>query len=558
MQEKNTEINNHTKHIPSAEGMIQEISSTYVRLSKARTYKEVLEIFSEVLSKEFITFEVSIIVFTNPDKEHGNVIASSEIKDEKTLFIDIRKYPEIMISVKEKRALFIDDIKNTDLFDDETKKVIISKNIRSIFVIPIFDMDEIIGVVFVRSEEPFYLSPFHQRYYFTQASMLTGAILNISKMNAFEQAVKKASELVKLKEEYEFLFDESTEGLMLIDREGRVNSVNKTFLKLTGYSKKEVIGRHYSVAIADDSSKLIADKIFYDFINKKFTDQFDIDIKTKAGKIKSFSIRATPLKGRKDVSLVSVRDITEEKLLSKELLKTTDLLLKTVSSSPDSIIAADKGGGILLFNEEATKLFGYFQEEVISHVNVTQLYPNNVAKEIMKMLRDSPTKYVRNYPVNVKTRIGEEIPVSLSGAIVYNDKGEEQMTVGYLRDEREKIKMEKSLDEALSRLIEAEKSETMAALAGASAHKLNQPLTVIQGYSELIIQHLKDKNDPISQYAEKVMAEVAKMSDIIKQISKITKYETKSYAGGAVIAKIGDGDNKSDNNDKPVKIPENK
>ncbi len=112
------------------------------------------------------------------------------------------------------------------------------------------------------------------------------------------------------------------------------------------------------------------------------------------------------------------------------------------------------------------------------------------------------------------------------------------MSVGYLRDEREKIRMEKSLDEALSKLIEAEKNDAMTNLAGAAAHNLNQPLSAIQGYSELLINRLKDKDQTTVDYASKIIREVEKMSGIIKQISRITKYEIKPYAGTAKIVDI--------------------
>ncbi len=290
----------------------------------------------------------------------------------------------------------------------------------------------------------------------------------------------------------------------------------------------------------DNESIETANRVFLGYLKKQFVNKFEIDIKTKSGAHKTVSVRATPLPGREDVSLISLRDITEEKLLSKELLKTTDLLLKTISSSPDAIIAADMNGKLLFFNEEATKLFGYSRDEAIEHLHVTQLYPPNIAKEIMRLLRQSPTKHIQNYPTEIRARNGELIPVTISGAIVYDEKGKEQMTVGYLRDEREKIKMEKSLDEALSKLIEAEKNEAISTLAGAAAHNLNQPLSAIQGYSELLLHRLKDSDQPIANYATKIIQEVEKMVEIIKQISRITKYETRAYAGSTRIADIND------------------
>lgn len=535
--ENETKLNLHSL---TAEEALQELFSIYRRLTSATTFKQILSIFIDTLKKRLNLFEVSIILLNDKNKVDGKgeVIASSEIQDESTIIIDLSKYPEIRLAMQKKELLFIEDVKETSLFDEKTKSIILSKGIHSFFVLPIFDINDIIGVIFIRSKEQIRLSPFLQRYYFIQANMLASAILNISRTKMLEESMKKAYELLKIKEEYEFLFDNSAEGMVLIDREGKVRNANKAFARLTGYSKQELLGQHYSMAIVDKESIETANKVFLGYLQKQFVNKFEINIKTKNETIKTVSIRATPLPGREDVSLISLRDITEEKLLSKELLKTTDLLLKTISSSPDAIIAADMSGKLLFFNEEATRLFGYSKDDAIQHLHVTQLYPPNMAKEIMRLLRQSPTKHIQSYPIEIRARNGELIPVTISGAIVYDEKGREQMTVGYLRDEREKIKMEKSLDEALSKLIEAEKNETISSLAGAAAHNLNQPLSVIQGYSELLLHKIEGSNQPIANYATKIIQEVAKMVDIIKQISRITKYETKSYIDNVKIADI--------------------
>jgi PAS domain S-box-containing protein len=527
-------------HSLTAEEALKELFLIYRKLTSTNTYKDVLTIFTESLQNRLDQFEVSIIVFLDKDKTEGTgeVIASSQLQGNKTIVIDLSKYPEIKAAVEKKEFVVIEDVEKTTIFNDQIKSVVLSKGIRSSFVLPIFDINDIIGVVLVRSKNPILFSPFLQRYYFIQANMLASTILNISRMKILEESMKKAYELLKIKEDYEFLFNHAMDGMVLIDREGKIRDANKAFEKLTGYSEKEIIGQHYSMGILNETSMETADKVFSGYLKKQFVTKFEIEIKTKNGAYKTISMRATPLPGRQDVSLISLRDITEERLLSKELLKTTDLLLKTISSSSDAILAVDITGKLLFFNDEATRLFGYSRDEAIQYIHVTQLYPQNVAKEVMKLLRQSPTKHIRNYPIEVRTRGGEAVPVTLSGAIVYNERGEEQMSVGYLRDEREKIRMEKSLDEALSKLIEAEKNDAMTNLAGAAAHNLNQPLSAIQGYSELLIHRLKDKDPTTVDYASKIIREVEKMSGIIKQISRITKYEIKPYAGTARIVDI--------------------
>ncbi len=531
----NTSLNGLT-----AEEAFRELFAIHRQLTSTSTYRDILRIFTESLRKRVAWFEVSIIVFLDNDKKAGNgeVIASTRIYDNKHFVIDLVKYPEIGAAVEKKEAVLIEDVGKAPLFDDATKALILSKGIRSLFVLPIFDVNDIISVVLISSREEIRMSPFLQTYYFMQANMLASAILNISRVNILEESMKKAYELLKIKEDYAFLFNNAMDGMMLIDREGKIKDVNRALTRLVGYSRQELIGAYYYKGISDRESLEKANRIFGGYLQKRFVHKFELDIETKSHVRKTVSVTASPLSGRDDVSLIALRDVTDEKTLSKELLKTTDLLLKTISSSPDAIIAVDTEGKLLFFNEEATRLFGYSSEEAVRNIPVTELYPPNVAKEIMRLLRESPTKNIRNYPTEVRNSSGDPVPVSLSGAIVYNEKGDEQMSVGYLRDEREKIRMERSLDEALSRLIEKEKSDAIMSLAGAAAHNLNQPLLTIQGYTELLANRLKKDDPVVNDYTSKITREVGKMADIIKQISRITRFDVKPYAGTASIADI--------------------
>jgi len=79
-----------------------------------------------------------------------------------------------------------------------------------------------------------------------------------------------------------------------------------------------------------------------------------------------------------------------------------------------------------------------------------------------------------------------------------------------------------------------EKQAIVAELAGAAAHELNQPLTSVIGYAELLRRQLEG-NPQLSNAAGVIISESERMAEIVRKVGKITKYETKSYVGGAKI-----------------------
>jgi signal transduction histidine kinase len=125
----------------------------------------------------------------------------------------------------------------------------------------------------------------------------------------------------------------------------------------------------------------------------------------------------------------------------------------------------------------------------------------------------------------------EVVPVSMTASIVY--EGEREVaTVGILTDLRERIRMEQRLLDAQQKLQLSEKQALVAELAGAAAHELNQPLTSIMGYAQLI-ERQSDKEAQHMRPVRVILSEAERMAAIVKKIGRITKYETTDYVGGA-------------------------
>jgi signal transduction histidine kinase len=140
---------------------------------------------------------------------------------------------------------------------------------------------------------------------------------------------------------------------------------------------------------------------------------------------------------------------------------------------------------------------------------------------------------LEDYRVDMVSATGEPIPVTLSASLIV-ENGRVVGSVGIFTDIREKLRMEKRLSNAQEELRNREKQAIVAELAGAAAHELNQPLTSVIGYAELLRRSL-DPKTPLYNAASVIMTEAERMAEIVRKVGKITKYETKSYVGGAKI-----------------------
>jgi signal transduction histidine kinase len=125
------------------------------------------------------------------------------------------------------------------------------------------------------------------------------------------------------------------------------------------------------------------------------------------------------------------------------------------------------------------------------------------------------------------------VPVKISASLIM-EGGVPVGSVGIFTDVRESLRMEAELAKAQEDLREREKGAAVAHLAGATAHELNQPLTSVIGYAELLQRRL-ESDSPLTHAAKVIVTESERMAEIVCKIGKITKYETKSYVGEARI-----------------------
>ena len=198
--------------------------------------------------------------------------------------------------------------------------------------------------------------------------------------------------------------------------------------------------------------------------------------------------RANPPDGT-DIAYAYVRDIHDETRIANELREANEFFKNLISSSVDGIIAADMKGNIFIFNQGAENLTGYTAEEVIGKVHITKLYPEGVAKEIMRKLRSPEYGGIGKlnpFQLNLASKNGEEIPFQLSASLIYDGAGSEISSVGIFTDLRPRLAMERKFQETHLRLISSEKLASLGKLAAGIAHEINNPLGGILIYSNLL------------------------------------------------------------------------
>jgi len=277
-----------------------------------------------------------------------------------------------------------------------------------------------------------------------------------------------------------------------------------------------------------------------------YVKDMEVEFKKKNGDKITVLLTGYPIKNEKGqvVGYQGINlDISERKRIENELREANEFFKNLIESSVDGIIAADLKGDIFIFNKGAEALTGYTAEEVIGKLHITKIYPEGVAKEIMKKLRSpeyggvgklNPTQF------NVVNKAEEEIPFQLSAALIFNGKGQEIASVGIFTDLRSRIKMEKKLQETHLQLVSSEKMASLGKLAAGIAHEINNPLGGILIYSSLMMEDLPEEDTKRGDLM-RIVQEAGRCKEIVKSLLEFARQTEPKMEPTDINRAISDG-----------------
>jgi PAS domain S-box-containing protein len=481
------------------------------------------------------------IVLVSDDPTTAHVVASSDDERLRDLPLRLSDYPEIQQVLRTAKTLVLKDTPHHPLLSALTFAT--RTGFRASALIPILHETSPLGVIFVRTcQADAEFADDELALVRTVANASSIAFSNAQVLKSLREETQlsttarvEAEQRLQHFQRYVDFFESAADGMVVIDRNGTVLFANPRTREITGYSADELQGRSLESIIAPHEHDTMQ-RLIRGFAHSEFRHGIDIVASTKQGATIVLSITSNSVLHEDNAILLSLRDVTAERNTALALNQTKEFLERVIDSSADAIISTDIHGLVLLFNRAASRMFGYEPEQVIGRLNATALYPAGMSRSVLRRLvdeRHGGRGRLKDYRVELVSRTGEIISASLSAAFIV-ELGRPVGMVGVFTDLRERLEMERNLTAAQDELREREKQAIVAELAGATAHELNQPLTSIIAYSELLKRTLPFE-PTLSNAADVIIGEATRMAEIVRQIGRITKYETKSYVGEAKI-----------------------
>jgi PAS domain S-box-containing protein len=208
-------------------------------------------------------------------------------------------------------------------------------------------------------------------------------------------------------------------------------------------------------------------------------------------------------------------------------------LQRLIESSPDIVVAVDREGTVIYYNDGARRNLHWQPHEIIGE-KCTKVYPSlEEARRVMKAMRESSEKgRIASFETVLRAKDGSLIPVAISGSIIYDDAGNEIGSIGFARDIRQ--------------MRRREQLATAGEIAVSLAHEINNPLESITNNLDLLMRslesHLSDAEQVVeNERVDSIRGAVERVQGIVRRLDEMTRrgvYETRDYISGRRMADL--------------------
>ena len=309
---------------------------------------------------------------------------------------------------------------------------------------------------------------------------------------------------------YRELADSITDVFFAMDRDLRYSYWNKASEELTGIASRDALGKSLFEIFPDTPETREAEKAYLEVLKTQKPRSFVNEYQLGAKKF-FFKINAYP--SRNGLS-VFVKDITKRKKAEEELRESEAKYRELVQNANSIIIRRDPRGTITFFNEFAQDFFGYTKDAILGKniIGTIVLETESTGRNLAAMIQDiglHPERYATNENENMR-RNGERVWVAWTNKAIRDKDGNivEILCIGNDITERKFLQ---------AQLIHTQRMEAIGTLAGGIAHDFNNILSLIIGYTELVLDEIQ-KGSQLWEDLREVYQAAKRARDLVKQI----------------------------------------
>ena len=335
-------------------------------------------------------------------------------------------------------------------------------------------------------------------------------------------------------EKYRTILDNIEDGYFEVDLKGNFTFFNNSVCRILGYSSSDMPGMNNRKYMDEKNAKKVFETFNRVYKTGKPAKGFDWEV-----------IRADGSKAHVDTSVTLItdaagnptgfrgiaRDITDRKQAEKDLRESEEKYRQLVNYAPAGIYEVDfTKGKLVSVNDVMSEYTGYSKDELLN-----MSAPDFLTPESQKQMQDRMARLMKGERIygsaeyKARTKDGREFWMLVNARYFYDKYGKLQSAMVVAHDITDRKRAQEEKERLEDRLQQAQKMEAIGTLAGGIAHDFNNILSVIIGYTELILMNGNVEAE-VKQNLKEIFNASKHARDMVKQIlafSRQSKQERK-------------------------------
>ena len=223
---------------------------------------------------------------------------------------------------------------------------------------------------------------------------------------------------------------------------------------------------------------------------------------------------------------VTIEDITERRraeLEAETLRVQLELTQFSVDSTNAVVLWVRPDGSLTFVNDAACRMLGYMREELLKMAvwDIDAEYPKERRLAAWDELKEQGTEVSESV---FRRKDGETFPVEITAQFIEFRGRELEFAVAFDISDRKQLE---------AQLRQSQKLESIGTLASGVAHEINNPLTGIINYAQLIRDRVG--NPKLKEYADGIHEEGLRVAEIVRSLLSFSRHEQEHYRPARMI-----------------------
>jgi PAS domain S-box-containing protein len=361
-------------------------------------------------------------------------------------------------------------------------------------------------------------------------------IISLKEQSAEHRKIEEA--LQESEERFRSLFQTANAVILYLSPELRIKEFNPAAERFYGLKREDVLGKDGLELLIPEEERDAFAAVLKKVLTGKPTKDFENQIFAYDGNEHVFIWDFNPLydaRGNSKGIVGTGRDITEFKKAERALRESENLYRLLAENIDDVIWRSDLAFHWEYISPSTERLTGFTSKEAMKIPIEEKLTPASFEKamhllqETLDDLKTNPNQdLTKQLEFEYYCKDGSTVWAEVNVKMELDEEGNPKGLIGVTRNITDRKKAEEEKVRLESQLQQAQKMEVMGTLAGGVAHDLNNVLSGIVAYPDLLLMKLP-RNSPLRKFILAIQDSAEKAAAIVQDLMTLTRRMIATY-----------------------------